>query len=143
MNELLKANIEALKKQLNWLSHSHELCKSLVLQTPYEVEAFDKLENLSSRYARSIVFLVRKVFRSIDKAEFEPQGTLIDTVNRAHKRQLFKSMDEFRNLQMIRNEIVHEYVDDALPPIFPEILQTTPLLINIIENTISYAQTRI
>lgn len=41
------------------------------LSPPYEIEDFDKLENLSSRYARSIVFLVRKVFRSIDEAGFE------------------------------------------------------------------------
>ena len=49
-------------------------------------------------------------------------------------------MEDFRNLQMIRNEIVHEYVDDALPPIFPEIIASTPLLINIIEKTLSYAE---
>ena len=64
----------------------------------------------------------------------------MDVVNRAHKRRLFDSMDDFRKLQMIRNEIVHEYVDDALPPIFPDILATTPLLINIINTTLKYAE---
>jgi len=138
MNELLKANIDALHKKLQWLLHSYNLSKDIPLNPPYEIEAFDKLENLSSRYARSIDFLVRKVFRSIDEAEFESQGTLIDTVNRANKRGLFENMEDFRKLQMIRNEIVHEYIDDSLPPIFPELLETTPLLIRIIENTLQY-----
>ncbi|HIE39834.1 MAG TPA: hypothetical protein EYP76_00180, partial [Thiomicrorhabdus sp.] len=85
MNELLNLNIEALQKQLNWLLHSHELCKNISLNPPYQIESFDKLENLSSRYVRSI-----------DESEFETQGTLIDVVNRAHKRRLFESMDNFR-----------------------------------------------
>ena len=129
MNELLNLNIEALQKQLNWLLHSHELCKNISLNPPYQIESFDKLENLSSRYVRSI-----------DESEFETQGTLIDVVNRAHKRRLFESMDNFRKRQMIRNEIVHQYIDDALPPMFPDLLDTTPLLISIIKNTLKYAE---
>ena len=129
MNELLNLNIEALQKQLNWLLHSHELCKNISLNPPYQIESFDKLENLSSRYVRSI-----------DESEFETQGTLIDVVNRAHKRRLFESMDNFRKRQMIRNEIVHQYMDDALPPMFPDLLDTTPLLISIIKNTLKYAE---
>ena len=96
MNELLQANINALHKQLNWLSHSYNLCKDLALNVPYEIEAFDKLENLSSRYARSIDFLVRKVFRSIDEAEFEPQGTLIDTLINANSSTAWKILETYR-----------------------------------------------
>jgi hypothetical protein len=36
------------------------------------------------------------MFRTLDEYEFENQGTLIDVVNNAHKRELFEDIDELR-----------------------------------------------
>jgi hypothetical protein len=85
-NKVLKQNIEYLQKQLKWLTRSYELCKSIGIKSTYSEIEFDNFETLSGRFARTIDFLVRKVFRSIDDLEFESQGTLIDTVNNALKR---------------------------------------------------------
>ena len=49
------------------------------------------MENLTSRYSRTIDLIVNKVFRSIDYVELEDSGTLIDVVNRAEKRELIHS----------------------------------------------------
>ncbi|MGE5795603.1 MAG: hypothetical protein ACM34O_08475 [Ignavibacteria bacterium] len=75
-NEILKRNIDALKKQLNWLDRSFRICKSVGIKQNYTAEEFDNFETLAGRFARSVDFLIRKLFRSIDDIEFETQGTL-------------------------------------------------------------------
>lgn len=95
-------------------------------------------ENLCSRFSRMIDFLVRKIFRSIDEVEFENQGTLIDTVNHAHKRGLFENIETIRQIKDLRNEIAHEYIDDALQDLFEDIVKQTPFLIKMAEETLKY-----
>lgn len=138
-SKLLKQNIEYLQRQLNWLIHSHELCKAIGLKTVYSESEFDNFENLTGRFARTIDFLVRKVFRSIDDLEFETQGTLIDTVNNALKRNLIPDINLFNNMRDLRNEIVHEYLEEELATTFKDLLELTPHLIEIVNNTIRYS----
>ena len=66
------------------------------------------MENLTSRYSRTIDLIVNKVFRSIDYVELEDSGTLIDVVNRAEKRELIHSAMRIRELKDLRNGIVPE-----------------------------------
>jgi len=129
-----------LEKQLFWLNHSFEEVQNIGLKPEYEVSEFDSYENLCSRFSRMIDFLVRKIFRSIDAVEFENQGTLIDTVNHAHKRGLFENIDVVRQIKDLRNEISHEYIDDALQDLFEDIIKLTPFLIEIAETTLKYTQ---
>ena len=140
--ELLLYNINLLKRQLEWLKHSYKQCKDIGLRKNITIDELDKFEVLCSRFSRGIDFLVRKVFRCIDDVEFETQGTLIDTVNRAHKRNLFGNLDEIKLIKDLRNEIVHEYVESNLPELFEEVLENTPKLIKIIETTIQYVEDR-
>jgi hypothetical protein len=139
-NLLLKKNITSLEKQLKWLQRSYNICKAFDLKKEYSEQEFDDFETLSGRFSRSVDFLVRKVFRSLDDIEFENQGTLIDTVNNSHKRGLFKDMNDIRRIRDIRNEIVHEYLDENLADNFSELLELAPKLIRIIENTIKYSE---
>lgn len=138
-NKLLKQNIEYLQRQLKWLIRSYELCKTIGLKSVYSESEFDNFETLSGRFARTIDFLVRIVFRSIDDLEFESQGTLIDTVNNALKRNLIPDKNLFNNLRDLRNEIVHEYLEEELAPTFKDLLELTPYLIEIVNNTIDYS----
>ena len=68
----------------------------------------------------------------VDEFEFENQGTLIDVVNRANKRELFEDIEEIRIMKDIRNTIVHEYIED-------ELIAYTPKLLQIMSNTLNYA----
>ncbi|MCL6493205.1 MAG: hypothetical protein K6T54_00350 [Ignavibacterium sp.] len=138
-NKVLKQNIEYLQKQLKWLTRSYELCKSIGLKSAYSEIEFDNFETLSGRFARTIDFLVRKVFRSIDDLEFESQGTLIDTVNNALKRNLIPDRNLFNNMRDLRNEIAHEYLEEELASTFKDLLELTPYLIEIVNNTIHYS----
>jgi len=78
------------------------------------------------------------MFRTLDEYELENQGTLIDVVNRAHKRQLFDDVDEIRLMKDIRNTIVHEYIEDELVDVFDEVLQYSQRLLEIMGNTQAY-----
>lgn len=138
-NKLLKQNIEYLQRQLKWLKRPYELSKTIGLKSVYSESEFDNFETLSGRFARTIYFLVRKVFRSIDDLEFESQGTLIDTVNNALKRNLIPDINLFNNFRNLRNEIVNEYLEEELASTFKDLLEFTPYLIEIVNNTIQYA----
>ena len=133
-------NVSLLVKQIFWLDHSYKAAFKIGSKKAYTLEEFDVFENLSSRFSRSIDFLIRKVFRSIDDAEFQNQGTLIDVVNNAHKRALFDSIEEFRQLKDMRNAIAHEYLDDSLLTHFDELLIQAPKLLKIMKSTHEYVE---
>jgi len=129
-----------LKKQLSWIELSYNECYKIGLKSNYSIDEFGKFETLCSRYSRSIDFLIRKIFRTIDAYEFENQGTLIDVVNNAHKRGLFKDIDELRIMKDIRNTIVHEYIEEDLIDVFEEVLEYSEKLIVIIRVTLDYIE---
>lgn len=137
--DVLRKNIDALKKQLKWLQRSYSVCKEAGIKGDYSEIEFDAFETLSGRFSRSVDFLARKVFRSLDSIEFEDPGTLIDVINNAHKRELFSDMDQMKMIRDIRNEIVHEYLNERLKEYFTDILEYTPVLISIINRTIDYS----
>jgi len=138
MKEKLLQDKELLKKQLFWIDISYDECKKIGVRKEYSIEEFGKFETLCSRYSRSIDFLIRKIFRTLDEYEFENQGTLVDVVNNAHKRGLFEDVDELRIMKDVRNSIVHEYIEDELTEMFEEVLEYTSKLIDIIHNTLDY-----
>lgn len=142
IEEKLKQDAKLLQKQLTWLKLSCDECKIISIKENYTIDEFGKFEILCSRYSRGIDFLIRKIFRTIDEYEFENQGTLIDVVNNAHKRGLFEDIDELRIMKDVRNTIVHEYIEDALVDVFDEVLMYAEKLIDIIENTLEYINSK-
>ncbi len=142
MQEKLKQDLNLLKKQLFWIELSFTKCKTIGIKDDYSIDEFGNFETLCSRYSRSIDFLIRKIFRTIDAYEFENQGTLVDVVNNAHKRELFEDIDELRMMKDIRNTIVHEYIEDELVDVFDEVLEYSNKLIEIMNNTINYIENK-
>ena len=137
-SEMLVQNFEALEKQIFWLNVSLTECHIIGLKEDYSIDEFGRLETLTSRFSRSIDFLVRKMFRSIDDYEFESQGTLIDVVNNADKRGLITSVEEIRIIKDIRNEIVHEYVEEGLLDTFEDVLKHGDRLLEMMQKTAHY-----
>ena len=142
MIEKLKEDKKLLEKQLFWIDISFRECSNIGIKINYEIDEFCKFETLCSRYSRGIDFLIRKIFRSLDEYEFENQGTLIDVVNNAHKRELFSDIEKLRFMKDVRNTIVHEYIEDDLVEVFDEVLTLTKDLIEIINATLYYIQTK-
>ena len=140
IKELLNRDYQLLNKQKSWLEISFLECQKIGIKKEYSIDEFEKFETLCSRYSRSIDFLIRKVFRTIDAYEFENQGTLVDVVNNAYKRGLIEDIDTLRVMKDIRNTIVHEYIEDELAEVFDEVLTYTSKLIEIIDNTLNYIE---
>ncbi|MDY0189372.1 MAG: hypothetical protein RBR22_01445 [Desulfuromonas sp.] len=140
----LTANINELLLQLDqsmeWLEHSFQLCKEIKKDPPnnYTIEDFDKFETLTSRFARTADILIQKIYRSIDLFEMETPGTMIDIVNRAHKRGIINSPDDIRNIKDLRNDIAHEYMQEQLIDLFNEVVELTPLLMVYVETARKY-----
>jgi hypothetical protein len=139
MKTLLEENIRLLQKQIAWLEISYKECKTIGIKKEYSIDEFGRFETLCSRFSRSIDFLIRKFLRTLDAYEFENQGTLVDIVNRAHKRGLFEDIEEIRVIKDIRNTIVHEYIEDDLVQVFDELLLYTPKLLLFMSNALNYA----
>jgi uncharacterized protein with HEPN domain len=137
---ILKENIHILQDALYWLKRSLTICGKLGLKTELSEEEFDNMETLSGRFARVSDIIQQKVFRSIDQVELEDRGTLLDSINRAHKRNLINSVEEMREIRDLRNQIVHEYIKEDLQEVFKDILEFTPRLITICDNVIIYCE---
>jgi uncharacterized protein YutE (UPF0331/DUF86 family) len=137
--ELFQELHKNLEKQTCWLERSLDKSKNLDLEN-LEFDEFDILETLSSRYARTIDFLVRKYWRALDSVEFETQGTLVDVVNRAEKRGLIPDIERFREMKDLRNEIVHEYLDDQLEETFSDIRVFGKELLEICKKSLDYGK---
>ncbi|MGL1891298.1 MAG: DUF86 domain-containing protein [Spirochaetaceae bacterium] len=138
IKEKLIKDYDLLNKQIKLLEYSINSCKAFKERTEYTMEEFVHFETLCSRYSRSIDFLIRKIFRTIDEYEFENQGTLVDVVNNAHKRGLIKSIEKIRLMKDLRNTIVHEYIEENLKELFEEVMEYSKDLLNIMLDTTKY-----
>jgi len=133
-------NLKLLKKQIAWLEISYQRIEKIGLKPDYSIDEFGIFETACGRFSRSIDFLIRKMFRSIDAYEFENQGTLVDVINHAHKRNLFADIHEIRIMKDIRNTISHEYVEEALIEVFKDVLEYIPNLLQVMNNTVEYVE---
>jgi hypothetical protein len=137
---LLKANLEGMRRSVDWLRRSQERCAKIGIKGAYTAEEFDAFENLASRFARTIDIITSKVLRSIDAVELEDGGTLIDVINRAEKRGLVASAERIRDLKQLRNDIVHEYETDDLQKLFGQVLEGAPELFEAAEMILHYCE---
>jgi uncharacterized protein YutE (UPF0331/DUF86 family) len=135
---LLKENLEALNLSVEWVKRSYEQTSVIEPKEKYSLEEFDKLENLSSRYARTTDLLVSKVLRSIDIVESEDIGTIIDIMNRAEKRGIVESAELLHTIKDLRNNIVHEYKISEITLFFADVIKYSPVLLEIIKKTNEY-----
>ncbi len=134
----LKESLDFLNDSLQWLERSFTKCSAIGIKKDLTKDEYDEFENLASRFARTSDILIQKVLKSIDLVEFEPEGTLIDVINRADKRGFFESVDDIREIRDLRNDIVHEYLTEELENVFKNIFKYTPKLFTIINNIKEY-----
>jgi len=138
--DILRENINMLNLSVDWVRHSYEQTSTIEIKTQYAIEEFDKLENLTSRYARTTDMLVNKVLRSIDTVESEDIGTIIDIMNRAEKRGIVFSAELLHTIKDLRNSIVHEYKIAEITKFFADVQKYTPLLLEIIKKVNDYCE---
>ncbi len=100
-----------------------------------------QIEAFTSRFARVVDLISKRVLRSLDRFEFYDAGTLLDVANRAEKRGLIHTVDWLRELKDMHNQIAHDYAGDRLPEILAYCREELPRLLEVCQRIQIYART--
>ena len=74
----------------------------------------------------------------IDSIDLEDQGTIRDRINRAEKKGLIESAEQFVLIRELRNTIAHEYDPIATEQIFLNVLVFCPALFDSVHRVHRY-----
>jgi len=136
--KLFCENLRLYLKSVEWLRRSlQRVGKIGDLKTPTE-EELERIETLFSRYARSVDILLNRVLRSLDLLELEEPMRKLDIVIRAEKRGLVDNYEILIELKDLRNELAHEYIEEALLNRLGEVREASEKLLGITEKLLSY-----
>ncbi len=135
--ELLQEELANLQLAAAHLGYSMERCHHLIEQVEISPEQLERLESLTSRFARLADLLIQRIFRLIDDIELESGGTILDRVYRAEKRGLVNA-SEIIKIRELRNLIAHEYANDKMPEVYAAVVTLSPVLLAVIPNVIEY-----
>jgi hypothetical protein len=72
----------------------------------------ERLDSFVSRFGRLQDTVGDKLLRAILNALAEPKGAAIDNLDRAEKLGLIDSVDDWLAMRRLRNQMVHEYIED-------------------------------
>lgn len=137
---LLEKELKILNDARDVLLYSFNKCNTIGIKDSYEPEELESFESFTGRFARLSDILIQKIFRLVDELDLDTQGTIRDRINRAEKKELIASSDVFVEIRMIRNEIAHEYLPEAIYEIFGKVLVLTPHLLDGVERTVNYCR---
>ena len=102
-------------------------------------QQLESVEAFCSRFARTVDLLVNKALRSLDRVELNPEGTLLDVVNRAEKRGFVRRAVDLREMKDVRNIIAHDYAGAKASEIFAYCREQKPALDAICDSLATYA----
>ena len=134
MNEqlklLLQKELGILSDATSILEYSFNKCGRIGIKKDYEPEELESFESLTVRFSRLSDIVIQKPLRLVDELDLETPGTVRDRINRAEKKELISSADTFVEIRMVRNDIAHEYLPEAVQELFGTVLQLTPPLLD-------------
>lgn len=137
----LRESLEELCRALEHLRYSAQTCGvKLDSSAPITEANLEKLEAFTSRFARVVDLITKRVLRAIDQFEWFDPGTLLDIANRAEKRGIIDSVDWLRELKDTRNRISHDYAGDSLPEILIYCREELPRLFDSCSRIQSYGE---
>ena len=128
-----------LSKASEVLRYSLKKCSSIELNNELNPMDLESFEALTSRFARLSDIIIQKILRYFDILDLEEKGTVRDRINRAEKRQVIESADDFIQIRILRNEIAHEYQSETIYMIFEKVVELTPVLLKSVDSLTTYA----
>jgi len=84
--------------------------------------------------------LINKILRGSDLIELEDISRKLDIVIRAEKRGFIEDYKILIALKDLRNELVHEYIEENLVKKYKEVIDSTPKLLEIIDKVFKYIE---
>ena len=133
-------NLNLLEKNLKWLKKSYEKAKKIDLNKELTEEDLEVFETLSNRFGRTVDILINKILRGLDIIELEDITRKLDIVIRAEKRGFVDDYKILIEMKDLRNELVHEYIQENLIERFKEVLEYTPRLFDITNKLKDYVE---
>ncbi len=137
---LLKEQLSRLDKSRSVLDYSYQRCLAIQDKSHFNEQDLERFESLTGRFARLSDLLIQKMFRLIDSIDLDDQGTVRDRINRAEKKSLIESAEQFVLIRELRNTIAHEYDPIASEKIFLLVLEFCPLLFDAVERLNQYVK---
>ncbi len=134
----LKDQIDLMEKACSIFEYSYKSCLEIDRKSDYNFEDLDKLEALTSRFARLSDILIQKIFRLIESIELEEQGTVRDRIHKAEKWGLVDKTEDFILIRELRNSIAHEYLPEAISEIYKNVIFFAPVLLETVKKTRHY-----
>lgn len=126
---LLREELDNLDKAASHLAFSVDRTRALITRKEWTLEELERLESLSSRFARLSDLLTQRIMRLIDDLELTPEGTLLDRIHRAEKRGWVDDANKLIQIRELRNLIAHEYAADKMVEIYQAVAALAPDLL--------------
>jgi len=101
-------------------------------------EELERLESLTSRFARLADLLIQRIFRLIDEIELTGSGTILDRIYRAEKRGWANAADLIK-IRELRSLIAHEYATEKMLEIYAAVAAMSPALLAAVPKVTAYA----
>lgn len=136
--ELLQEELVGLQLAAGHLRYSMERCRNLFDQEKLPPEQLERLESLTSRFARLADLLIQRIFRLIDEIELTGSGTILDRIYRAEKRGWANAADLIK-IRELRNLIAHEYATEKMLEIYAAVAAMSPALLAAVPKVTAYA----
>lgn len=115
--EFLREELVGLSLAAKHLEYSLERCAELIGQTDLPPEKLERLESLTSRFARLADLLIQRIFRLVDEIELVSAGTVRDRIERAEMRG-WANASQLVKIRELRNMIAHEYAAEKMVEIY-------------------------
>ena len=135
---LLQEELTGLQLAAGHLQYSMERCLSLIGKEELPPEQLERLESLTSRFARLADLLIQRIFRLIDEIELAGGATILDRIYRAEKRG-WADASEMIKIRELRNLIAHEYANEKMPEIYAAVATLSPVLLAVVPRVMAYA----
>ncbi|MFZ4539935.1 hypothetical protein [Propionivibrio sp.] len=136
--ELLQEEVAGLQLAAGYLEYSMDRCLNLIGQEEMPPEQLERLESLTSRFARLADLLIQRIFRLVDEIELTGGGTLLDRIYRAEKRG-WANAAELIKIRELRNLIAHEYATEKMQEIYTAVAAMAPALLAAVPKVVDYA----
>jgi len=137
--DMLKEETDGLALASTHLQYSIARCADLIGQERLPPEQLERLESLTSRFARVADLLTQRVFRLFDEIELTGPSTVLDRIYRAEKRGWLDA-SQMINIRELRNMIAHEYAAEKMTEIYAAVYALAQTLLIIVPNVTAAAQ---
>jgi len=137
--DMLKEETDGLALASTHLQYSIARCADLIGQEHLPPEQLERLESLTSRFARVADLLTQRVFRLFDEIELTGPSTVLDRIYRAEKRGWLDA-SQMINIRELRNMIAHEYAAEKMTEIYAAVYALAQTLLIIVPNVTAAAQ---